>query len=193
MRAAGYAGLEMGREQVGQMERYGQWLVDEGQRAGGIGPAEPGRIEKRHLADSLLFAVEIPRGAEHVWDLGSGAGLPGIPLAIGIPETEFVLIDRSGRRADLLRRAVRILDLQNCQVIHGEIDDVPGLADAVVSRASLPPPALAEAAKGHLKEDGVVICAGSWVERPKHPGWTTVEIPAYVLDQPIWLLIMRRE
>ena len=191
--AAGYAGLEMRPEQVEQMERYGEWLVDEGQRAGGIGPAEPGRIERRHLADSLLFAALIPDSAEHVWDLGSGAGLPGIPLAIALPAKEFVLIDRSGRRADLLRRAIRILDLPNCQVIQGEIDDVPGFADTVVARASLPPPTLAEATEGHLGADGVVICAGSWLERPEFPGWTTVEIPAYVLDQPVWLLMMRRE
>jgi 16S rRNA (guanine527-N7)-methyltransferase len=192
-RVAEYAGLEVGPEQTDMMERFGSWLVSEGRRGGGIGPGEVDKIDRRHLADSLLFATEFPESVAEVWDLGSGVGLPGIPLAIAMPETSFLLLDRSGRRVDLMRRAIRVLGLENCEVRQAEIAELHGQVGVLVSRGSLPPGEMAEVAKRHLGDDGVAVLAGSWRERPDPPGWSTVEIPSYVLDQPVWLLIMRRE
>ncbi len=192
-RAAEYAGLELGPEQVDQMETFGSWLATEGVHGGGIGPAEVDRIDRRHLADSLLFATQFPSAVTEVWDLGSGLGLPGVPLAIAMPEMTFHLLDRSGRRVDLIRRAIRILGLENCLVTQGEIHELEGRWAVLVSRASLPPEEMRGVAMRHLTPDGVAILGGSWRERPDHPGWSTVEIPRYVLDQPVWLLIMRRE
>jgi 16S rRNA (guanine527-N7)-methyltransferase len=171
---------------------YRDWLLEEGHRAGGIGPCELTRLEQRHLADSLAFTAGLPARPSEVWDLGSGVGLPGIPLAIAFPEAEFTLIDRSGRRTDLLRRAVRILNLENCQVLQGDIADLTGRVPAIVSRASMPPAALAPVVGAHLEPGGVAVVGGSWHNRPEHEGWQTLEIPAEVLDQPVWLLIMRR-
>lgn len=193
LRAAEYAGLAPDSGQIGLMERYAGWLASEGEIAGGIGPGEADRLDRRHLADSVLFASQLPNDVGTVWDLGSGVGLPGIPLAICLPETEFVLIDRSGRRTDLMRRALRVLALQNCQVEQGEIAELTGHVDAVVSRASLPPDDLRGVVGRVLKTTGVAVVAGSWRNRPEHAGWATVEIPADVLDQTVWLLIMRRE
>ena len=161
--------------------------------AGGIGPAEPDRIDRRHLADSVLFATQIPTGPHEVWDLGSGIGLPGIPLAILMSECEFRLIDRSGRRVTLMRRALRVLDLENCQVWQTRIEDLKGETDVIVSRASLPAARLGEVVSGHLRPGGIAVVAGSWRQRPEHPGWTTIEIPPDALDQTVWLLIMRGE
>ena len=192
LRAADYAGLELDPGQREQMSRFRLWLAEEGIRAGGLGPREESRLERRHLADSILFASQLG-SVDEVWDLGSGVGLPGIPLAISMPGTGFVLVDRSGRRVDLTRRAVRVLGLENCQVIAGEIESLSGPFPALVSRASLPPPQLAEVASRVLAPGGVAVVGGSWREAPRHPGWTTIEIPPHVLDQPVWLLIMRRQ
>jgi len=193
IRAAGFSGIALGAEAVNLMMRYREWLVTEGVAGGGIGPAEIERIDRRHLADSLLFAAQIPKKTQTVWDVGSGVGLPGIPLSIALPDVQFLLIDRSGRRADLLRRVIRILALENCQVIEGEIDEMVGEVDVIVSRASLPPGELRAVATRHLPRGGIAIAAGSWRERPQHQGWATIEIPSHVLDQTVWLLIMRRE
>lgn len=192
-RAARFAGLELDDRQANLVERYGAWLATEAASAGGIGPSEPDRIERRHLADSLLFASELPASAGEVWDLGSGVGLPGIPLAIALPEKEFVLIDRSGRRVDLMRRAIRVLDLENCSVRQAEVEDLEGGPQAIVSRASLTPDVMRHHAEKLLGPGGTVVMAGSWQDRPEHEGWTTVEIPQHVFDQTVWLLIMRRE
>lgn len=192
VRAAEWGGLELSPEMYDRMNRYADWLADEGMSSGGIGSGELDRLDRRHLADSVLFAsaLDVP---DRVWDLGTGVGLPGIPLAICMPGTEWTLIDRSGRRVDLTKRVVRILGLENCQVVQGEIGDLDGRVPAIVARASLPPHQLHTVGERHLTSDGVMVAGGSWQRAPEHPGWSTVEIPSYVLDQPVWLLIMRRE
>jgi len=189
--AARYVGITLDPGQLAKFERYRWWLETEAVPAGGIGPHELDRLERRHLADSLLFATGLTHQTEEVWDLGTGAGLPGIPLAIALPRTGVVLIDRSRRRVDLLHRATRILDLENCQVLHGEIGDLTGETDAIVSRAGLSPETLAPIVARHLRPGGVALVGGSWQRRPQHVGWETIEIPADVLDQTIWLLMMR--
>jgi 16S rRNA G527 N7-methylase RsmG len=191
--AAEYSGITPDNRQVSLITRYAAWLVSEGKEAGGIGPAEPARVDRRHLADSLLLASQLPANPNIVWDLGSGVGLPGIPLAICMPDTDFKLIDRSARRCDLTRRALRVLDLRNCEVWQSDISDLEGETGVIVSRATLPPEALAPVVERHLSPGGVAVTAGSWERRPEVPGWTTIEIPASVLDQTIWVLIMRRQ
>lgn len=191
--AAEFAGLAPDQRQVGLMERFSLWLRTEGVAAGGIGSGEVDRIDRRHLADSLLLASELAEATSQVWDLGSGAGLPGIPLAICMPETEYVLIDRSGRRVDLMRRAVRVLGLDNCEVRQADFERLTTEIEAIVSRASLPPAELRVVVERCLAPGGVAVVAGSWRTMPDEVGWTTVEIPRDVLDQTVWLLIMRRQ
>jgi 16S rRNA G527 N7-methylase RsmG len=193
IRAAEFAGLTPTGLQIQQMDVYQTWLTTEGVGAGGIGPGEVSRVDRRHLADSVLFGHQIGREPGKVWDLGSGVGLPGLPLAITHPWREFVLVDRSGRRVDLMKRALRILELENCIVVHDDLHDLePGL-DTVVSRASLPAVRLGREMRRLLRPGGLAVMAGSWEQPPVHPGWETIEIPRDVLDHTVWLLMMRRE
>jgi 16S rRNA (guanine(527)-N(7))-methyltransferase RsmG len=192
-RAARWVDLDLDSTQKSQLRKYRDWLIEEAIPAGVIGPGETKRIDRRHIGDSLLFAGYFDTTVEQVWDLGTGAGLPGIPLAVALPHISFRLVDRSGRRIALVRRAIRILGLKNCQVVLERIEDLKGKTPVIVSRASLPPDLLGKVAKHHLTRDGVAIVAGSWLTRPEQPGWVTKEIPSDVLDQPIWILIMRCE
>lgn len=190
--AAGHVGIDLSPGQLALLDRYARWLGSEAVRAGAIGPDEPGRLQRRHLADSLLFALTLGEPSE-VWDLGTGVGLPGVPLAIALPETRFLLLDRSGRRIDLLRRVLRMLELENCEAIQGRIEDLERPLGTIVARASLPPSVMLETARRLLGPGGQAVLGGSWTERPQQPGWKTVEIPRDVLDHTVWLLIMRRE
>jgi 16S rRNA (guanine527-N7)-methyltransferase len=89
-----------------------------------------GELIVKHILDSLAPA-EIIRGLldrhDHkpsVADVGSGAGLPGIPLAVCMPDTEFTLIERMGRRAGFLRNTLALLGLPNVRVEEAEMEQV---------------------------------------------------------------------
>jgi 16S rRNA (guanine527-N7)-methyltransferase len=147
----------------------------------------------RHVADSLLFSRFLPT-ATPVWDLGTGVGLPGIPLALLRPSQSFVLVERSRRRVSLVRRAVRILDLENVEVVEGDIHQLAaGSIGAMVARASLRPEVMGVIVQRCVRSGGIAVVGGSWVRKPISPGWETVPVPRDVLDHDIWLLIMRRQ
>ena len=93
------------------------------------------RLLSRHLLDSLA-GVPLLNG-ERVLDLGSGAGLPGVPLAISAPERSFVLLDRSSRRVRFLKQVVRNLSLSHVEVVEGDFGQVIGeddLYDTITAR-----------------------------------------------------------
>jgi 16S rRNA (guanine527-N7)-methyltransferase len=184
-------GLDPGQLQL--LQRYREWLVTEAVKAGGIGPNEVDRIDNRHIGDSLLFAGGFETTPSAVLDVGSGVGLPGIPLAILLPETRFSLLDRSARRVDLMRRAVRVLDLPNVEPVLGDVVDWDEEVDVIVSRASLSPEQAVTTFSRILRPGGVAVVGGSWASRPQVNGFEPLEVPATVLDQSVWLLIMRRQ
>lgn len=110
-------------------------LVERGEELGLIGPLEPPRIWTRHILNSVLLAPLLRRG--RVGDVGSGAGLPGLVLAIARPDVELVLIEPMERRVDWLEAQARELDLGNVEVVRGRAQEVefsPWL-DQVTARA----------------------------------------------------------
>ncbi|HEX5695086.1 MAG TPA: RsmG family class I SAM-dependent methyltransferase, partial [Acidimicrobiia bacterium] len=157
-----------------------------------LGPNEVDRVDNRHIGDSLLFAAGFSEQPAQILDVGSGVGLPGIPLAVVMPDTEFHLLDRSRRRVDLMRRATRILDLSNVEVIHGDIAEWTRPMDGIVSRASLSPETAVTVFARLLKPHGAAVVGGSWAAKPDVVGFEPLEVPATVLDQTVWLLIMRQ-
>lgn len=94
---------------------------------------EPGEMVTRHLLDSLSVA-KLVRG-DSLADLGTGAGLPGIPLAILAPERRHALIDSNGKKARFLREAARTLALTNVRVEQSRVEDARGQFDCVTARA----------------------------------------------------------
>ncbi len=190
-RCTDWAGIEIDPVRVELLERYRHWLSTEAVEAGGIGPNELDRIDNRHIGDSLLFAGGFERTPATVLDVGSGVGLPGIPLAIIMPDTHFTLLDRAGRRIDLMKRATRILELSNVEVVLGDVVDWDRPVDSIVSRASLAPEQALVDFRRILEPDGVAVVGGSWAGRPRVEGFEPLEVPATVLDQRVWLLIMR--
>lgn len=190
-RAADWVGVEVDAEGWARLHRYRRWLLEEGIPGGGLGRNEGDRVDARHLADSIVFAAHLPPHPDVVVDVGSGIGLPGIPLAIVLPATHFHLVERSGRRASMLRRVRRILGLENVSVHHHPVQDWKQPVEALVSRATFPPHRLPALVRPLLRPGGVAVIGGSWERPPVVTGLETVEIPAWVLDQPVWLLIMR--
>ncbi len=177
--------------QITRLLRYRDWLLDEALPAGGIGPGEQGRVDLRHITDSLLFLELLPETSS-VLDVGSGVGLPGIPLAIACPEIEFRLMDRSGRRVDLMRRASRILKLENLQVVHGDFTKWRTMESTIVSRATIPPERMLPLLHESLSPGGVALLGGSWTQPPVAEGYQVREVGTENLDQPVWILKMQQ-
>lgn len=120
--------------------RYCQALATDGVVRGLIGPREPARLWTRHVLNSALIAELIDPGATVV-DIGSGAGLPGIPLAIARPDLQVTLVEPLERRTRFLLEITDALGLTNCRVVRGRAEDVVaqcGNADVVTSRAVAP-------------------------------------------------------
>lgn len=96
---------------------------------------DPERIISHHLLDSLAILPYLPGG--RVIDVGTGAGLPGLPLAIARPEQAFVLLDSNGKKTRFLIQTVGQLGLKNVEVVNRRVEhyQAPELFDVVVSRA----------------------------------------------------------
>lgn len=191
-RAAEWAGLALDDDMVHLLGRFEEWLRDEAVPAGALGPAEVDRIGRRHVADSLCFASAW-RGLppERLADVGSGAGLPGLPLAITHPRVPVTLIERAGRRVTLLRRAIRVLGLDNVDIVSDDLDRVESRWPVVVSRATIPW-SQADRLIRLLERPGTLVLGGSHLARPQVTGFQVIDIPPEILASPAWLLTMAR-
>lgn len=204
-RAVAWAGRQLSAEQTDLLAKYADWLRREAIPAGGLGPREGERIWSRHLADSLLFAGAWRDGPPgEILDVGSGVGLPGIPLAVLWPEATVTLLDRGGRRVRLLYRVVGLLGLTNVVIAQGEALAVADEWEGMVVRGALRAPEVVGLAARLLRPRGTAVLGLS--RRPQPPERTEdligiaralglepelVEVPPEILDASVWLLIMR--
>ena len=120
-------------------ERYADLLAGEGVVRGLIGPREAPRLWDRHLLNSAVLGEAIPEGAS-VCDIGTGAGLPGLVLAIARPDLAVTLVEPLLRRTTFLDEVVAELELDQVSVVRGRAEDLHGSAtfDVVTSRAVAP-------------------------------------------------------
>ena len=123
------------RDNYKTIRQYVDILLSRGVDWGLIGPREIGRLWERHILNSIALESLIPEGCR-VADVGSGAGLPGIPLAILRPDLEMTLIEPMLRRSNFLTEALDELGLDDrVTVVRGRAEDADLHVDVVVSRA----------------------------------------------------------
>ncbi len=125
---------------------------------------EPAQMVPRHLLDSLAIARYVH--GDLIADLGTGAGLPGIPLAIAAPHRRVLLVEANGKKARFLREAVRRLALDNVEVLQTRAEGAERAAplQCVVARALAPLPELVRLATRWLAPTGELLAM-------KGPGW----------------------
>lgn len=139
-----------------RLEIYADVLTAWNARINLIGRTTEASLKCRHLLDSLAVLPLLPAGVRRLVDLGTGAGLPGLPVAI-VSGVETHLVDRDRRKCAFLREAARLTSAP--VVIHeGDFSTLPGLsADAVLSRATGTLAALLDGGWRHARKGGVMV------------------------------------
>ena len=139
--------------QTDAIARYADFLVGAGIERGLIGPREGERIWDRHIFNCLPVTKLLPQGAS-LFDIGSGAGLPGIVVALARPDLKVTLIEPLERRVEFLKEATAGLDIE---VIRGRAQDVKKSADFVTARAVAPLEKLKKISWHMVKTGGALL------------------------------------
>jgi 16S rRNA (guanine527-N7)-methyltransferase len=151
-------------------ERYVARLAGDGVVRGLIGPREVPRLWERHVLNSAAVAEAVPQGARVV-DVGSGAGLPGIPLGLARPDLAMTLVEPMARRVEFLEEAVAELEDEplsgdrvgsRWRVVRGRAEDrsvvsAVGTIDVVTARAVAPLPRLVGWCRGLMRPGAQLV------------------------------------
>ena len=124
---------------LARLERFAALLVAENERQNLVSAASLESVWQRHFADSLQLIDHVPRETGSWLDLGSGAGFPGLVLAIAQPEIEMVLVESRKRRIEWLVRAAAELRLGKCRVVGTRLESVDSFEAAVITARAFAP------------------------------------------------------
>jgi 16S rRNA (guanine527-N7)-methyltransferase len=162
-------GIRLSSEQLVAFDVYFDTLLLWASRLSLTAARTAGEIVRRHVLDSLSVARYTRPGCK-LADLGSGAGFPGLPLAIACPRAAVVLIESRRKRANFLREAARRCGLSNVEVLEERAENVatrlPGSFDLVVSRAVWPIADFLKLCLLLLRSTGLAVA----MRGPKAPG-----------------------
>jgi 16S rRNA (guanine527-N7)-methyltransferase len=150
------AGFDLRASELAALGKFLDLLVRWNRVHNLTGIREPGALIDRHLVESL--GLERHLTGERIADVGSGAGLPGVPLAIVEPTRAFTLIEARAKRAHFLRHVVGALGLPNATVVQGRAEDltVDRPFDTVLARAVARPARLLDICR-HLTGPGGIL------------------------------------
>jgi 16S rRNA (guanine527-N7)-methyltransferase len=128
-----------------------------------VGSSDRRWLIENIVLDSLLFLSAVPPEARSLLDLGSGAGVPGLPLKIVRPEISLTMVESRRRRASFLAEAIRSLDLVDASVVHGRAESLVAEGrrfDVVAARCAGPAEGVLALGSSLLTPGGVVVVSG---------------------------------
>lgn len=137
--ARAFCATRVDGEGMTRLDRLAVLLVKENAEQNLVSDASLRAVWERHFADSLQLLDHVPRGTSPWVDLGSGAGFPGLPLAVALGAREIFLIESRKRRVEWLTRAARDLGLENCRVIGARLENVDSFPAAVIAARAFAP------------------------------------------------------
>ena len=194
--AAASLSVTLDATQTDRLARFETLLLDRATALGMIGRGDLPRLRERHILDSLRPASSLPEAVRSVLDMGSGAGLPGIPVAIARPDLAVTLAETRHQRIAFLELAVAELGLDRVVVHAGRAEDVSGPVDACLARAFRDAAGSWKVAQRLLSQDGcLVYFAGARfdLERDLPVGVAASVAPTSSLANAGPLVIMTRQ
>ncbi len=154
--------FNVSRESLEKLQQYVDLLVKWQKRINLIGPSTVDQIWLRHIADALQLMALIPKSSKTIVDAGSGAGIPGLVLAMVLghrPDMEMHLVESNDKKAAFLREAVRVSGapaiVHNCRIEQLAAGVTPVQADVVLARALAPLPKLLELTETYLSNGAI--------------------------------------
>lgn len=161
---AGEAGIPLTAEQIGQFSVYHEMLLDWNTRMNLTALTAPEDVAVKHIIDSLTaYDAALFDGARTLIDVGTGAGLPGIPLAVYAPHLTVTLLDSLNKRVRFLTEVTAAMGLPNVRCIHARAEEAARTAehraayDIVVSRAVARLPVLLEYMLPFVRVGGTLL------------------------------------
>ncbi len=146
-------------EQVAKFEKYRDLLLEWNEKFNLTAITDPDEIEEKHFIDSLLACNYIDFSKGRLLDIGSGAGFPGVPLAIANPKLKVTLLESNGKKVTFLNEVKTQLDLDNVTVVNGRAEDLKqrDYFDFVTARAVKQLNILAELTLPFVRVHGLLV------------------------------------
>ena len=188
-------GVTLDTSQAATLLRYEDLLAGRAVPLGAVARSDATRIRARHILDCLR-AAPLVHEEDLACDLGSGAGLPGIVVAVAEPLVRVLLVESRAKRAAFLEFAVQELRLSNAQVVVGRAEELRRGVDACFARAFAPLPLAWSVARGILRPGGrLIYFAGAELGEPVVPDGAALEavVRTAVLESAGPLVIMTRQ
>lgn len=150
-------GLDLSPDQIGQLEAYESMVREHAIPLGMVAKADEGRLRERHIQDCLRAATVVRTVDRTSYDLGSGAGLPGVVVAIACPSLNVTLVESRRPRAAFLQLVVERLGLANARVAGVRVEALTEPADLCFARAFTRVASAWKAAKPLLSPHGRLV------------------------------------
>ena len=163
--ARGLPQLRVSPDVIPRLEEFSRLLLEKNQVMNLTAITEPDQVATLHLLDSLSLLPLADFAGKTAVDVGTGAGFPGVPLAIAVPESRITLLDSLGKRVDFLRESCAALGLSNAVCVQARVEEFAGdrreSFDLAVSRAVAALPVLCELCLPLVKPGGAFIAMKS--------------------------------
>ncbi len=172
-------GITVGEKQAQQLKTYMDYMLEYNKHTNLTAILDPEGFIMKHFVDSLSLLEEIGPVEEgtSLIDIGSGAGLPGIPLAIMLPQLNVVMVEATGKKVNFINSAIELLGLSNAKAVWGRAEELSGVGkemreayDISVGRAVASLPVMIEYCSPFTKKGGRLL-AMKGPRTDMEPGW----------------------